>query len=430
MQSSKIENVELLEICKNAKNISGEVGILDTNRKNEALRATADALVANAAYLLEENKKDLENGKQNHMPEGLLDRLALTQERIAQMAEGLKQIADLDDPIGEVLSMKKRPNGLMIGKKRVPLGVVGIIYEARPNVTADAFGLCFKTGNVVILKGGSDAIFSNIAIVSVIQETLKNLGLPEYAVSLIEDTARETTAAFMKMNEYVDVLIPRGSAGLIKAVVNQSTIPVIETGSGNCHIFVDETADITKAIDIIMNAKTQRIGVCNACESLVIHEKIVDAFMPKLAEALQTKDVKMHADEKAFSAVSTDPDIRKELLKPATEEDWGTEYLDYMISVKTVASIEEAISHINRYNTGHSEAIITNDYTNAQKFLNEIDAACVYVNASTRFTDGFEFGYGAEIGISTQKLHARGPMGLEALTSTKYVIYGNGQIRK
>lgn len=422
--------MELLEICKNAKNISGEVGILDTNRKNEALRATADALVANAAYLLEENKKDLENGKQNHMPEGLLDRLALTQERIAQMAEGLKQIADLDDPIGEVLSMKKRPNGLMIGKKRVPLGVVGIIYEARPNVTADAFGLCFKTGNVVILKGGSDAIFSNIAIVSVIQETLKNLGLPEYAVSLIEDTARETTAAFMKMNEYVDVLIPRGSAGLIKAVVNQSTIPVIETGSGNCHIFVDESADFDMAVAIIMNAKTQRIGVCNACESLVIHEKIVDAFMPKLAEALQTKDVKMHADEKAFSAVSTDPDIRKELLKPATEEDWGTEYLDYMISVKTVASIEEAISHINRYNTGHSEAIITNDYTNAQKFLNEIDAACVYVNASTRFTDGFEFGYGAEIGISTQKLHARGPMGLEALTSTKYVIYGNGQIRK
>lgn len=421
--------MELLEICKNAKSIVGTIGILDTNTKNDVLLQVADALVAETDYILEENKKDLENGKKNHMPEGLMDRLSLNTDRIRQMAEGIRQIAGLEDPIGEVLSMKKRPNGLMIGKKRVPLGVVGIIYEARPNVTADAFGLCFKTGNVVILKGGSDAIFSNIAIVSVIQKTLKKCGISEYAVSLIEDTSRETAAQFMKMNAYVDVLIPRGGAGLIRAVVNQATIPVIETGTGNCHIFVDESADFDMAVDIIMNAKTQRIGVCNACESLVIHEKIVKDFMPVLMERLQTKNVTVHGDVPVMNALESGDHIRKELLIPATEEDWGTEYLDYILSAKTVASIEEAIDHINHYNTGHSEAIITNDYSNAEKFLNEIDAACVYVNASTRFTDGFEFGFGAEIGISTQKLHARGPMGLEALTSTKYIIYGNGQIR-
>ena len=325
--------------------------------------------------------------------------------------------------------MKKRPNGLMIGKKRVPLGVVGMIYEARPNVTVDAFRLCFKTGNAVILKGGSDAIHSNIAIVSVIQKTLEQLGIPKEAASLIEDTSRDTAAAFMKMNQYVDVLIPRGGAGLIRAVVNQATIPVIETGTGNCHIFVDETADFDMAVNIIMNAKTQRIGVCNACESLVIHEKIVDTFMPKLTEALQKKNVELHADERSFAAAESDTALNRALIKPAVEEDWGKEYLDYMISAKTVASVDEAIEHINRYNTGHSEAIITENYTNAQKFLDEVDAACVYVNASTRFSDGFEFGFGAEIGISTQKLHARGPMGLEALTSTKYIIYGNGQVR-
>ena len=317
----------------------------------------------------------------------------------------------------------------MIGKKRVPLGVVGMIYEARPNVTVDAFGLCFKTGNAVILKGGSDAIYSNIAIVSVIQKTLEQLGIPKEAASLIEDTSRDTATAFMKMNQYVDVLIPRGGAGLIRAVVNQATIPVIETGTGNCHIFVDESADFDMAVNIILNAKTQRIGVCNACESLVIHEKIVDAFMPKLTEALQKKNVEVHADERSFAAAEADAALNKELIKPAVEEDWGREYLDYTISAKTVTSVDEAIAHINRYNTGHSEAIITENYTNAQKFLDEVDAACVYVNASTRFSDGFEFGFGAEIGISTQKLHARGPMGLEALTSTKYIIYGNGQVR-
>lgn len=420
--------MELLDICKQAKKIAPKIGILDTNTKNQTLLTVADFLVKEQNFILDANKIDIENGKKNHMPEGLLDRLLLTETRIAQMAEGLRQVAALDDPIGEVLGMKKRPNGLMIGQKRVPLGVVGIIYEARPNVTADAFALCFKTGNVVILKGGSDAIHSNIAIVAAIRKALVNEKLPEQAIALIEDTSRETAAAFMKMNEYVDVLIPRGGAGLIKAVVNRATIPVIETGTGNCHIFVDETADFNMAIDIIMNAKTQRIGVCNACESLVLHEKIADAFLPKLMKRLAEKEVEVHGDEKVMQIA--DGCVKKELLVPATEEDWGREYLDYKISAKVVSSVDEAIAHINKYNTGHSEAIITNNYSNAEKFLNEIDAACVYVNASTRFTDGFEFGFGAEIGISTQKLHARGPMGLIALTSTKYIIYGNGQIRK
>ena len=419
--------MELLEICKQAKAIAPKIGILDTNTKNQALLTVADFLVKEQNFILDANKIDIENGKKNHMPEGLLDRLLLTETRIAQMAEGLRQVAALDDPIGEVLGMKKRPNGLMIGQKRVPLGVVGIIYEARPNVTADAFALCFKTGNVVILKGGSDAIHSNIAIVETIRKALAKESIPEQAISLIEDTSRETAAAFMKMNEYVDVLIPRGGAGLIRAVVNQATIPVIETGTGNCHIFVDETADFNMAIDIIMNAKTQRIGVCNACESLVLHEKIADAFLPKLMKRLAEKEVEVHGDEKVMQIA--DGCVKKELLVPATEEDWGREYLDYKISAKVVSSVDEAIAHINKYNTGHSEAIITENYSNAEKFLNEIDAACVYVNASTRFTDGFEFGFGAEIGISTQKLHARGPMGLIALTSTKYIIYGNGQTR-
>ena len=309
----------------------------------------------------------------------------------------------------------------MIGKKRVPLGVVGMIYEARPNVTVDAFGLCFKTGNAVILKGGSDAIYSNIAIVSVIQKTLEQLGIPEEAASLIEDTSRDTATAFMKMNQYVDVLIPRGGAGLIRAVVNQATIPVIETGTGNCHIYVDESVDVTMAAEIIENAKTQRLGVCNACESLVIHSKIAEVALPKIVTKLKEHGVEIRGDERA-QAISSE-------IIPATEEDWGTEYLDAIISVKIVDSIDEAITHINTYNTGHSESIITKDYDNALRFQDEIDAAAVYVNASTRFTDGFEFGFGAEIGISTQKLHARGPMGLEALTTTKYIIFGNGQIR-
>ena len=413
---------EMLEtLGRNAKEAEIVLRNLDTAKKNQVLEAVADSLVADSKALLTANAIDVENGRKNQMPEGLVDRLMLTEARIASMAEGLRQVAALEDPIGEVTGMKKRPNGLLIGQKRVPLGVIGIIYEARPNVTADAFALCFKTGNVVILKGGSDAIHSNTAIVDCIRRTLDENGITKDAIQLISDTSRETAGEFMKMNEYVDVLIPRGGKGLIKAVVNNSTIPVIETGTGNCHIYVDESADLQMAADIVMNAKTQRVGVCNACESLLVHEKVKDAFLPVLAERLRTKNVEMRADEEAKALI---PDA-----VTATEEDWGTEYLDYILSIKVVGSADEAIRHINRYNTGHSEAIITRDYNNAQKFLDEVDAAAVYVNASTRFTDGFEFGFGAEIGISTQKFHARGPMGLLALTSTKYIIYGNGQIR-
>ena len=414
-------NHMLEQLGMHAKDAEVILRNLHTDKKNEVLCAVAGKLTDCAERILEANAVDVENGRKNHMPEGLIDRLMLTKERIDAMAEGLRQISELDDPIVEVTGMKKRPNGLLIGQKRVPLGVIGIIYEARPNVTADAFGLCFKTGNAVILKGGSDAIHSNTAIVECIRETLKESGVTEDAIQLITDTSRETAAEFMKLNQYVDVLIPRGGKGLIKAVVEQSTIPVIETGTGNCHIYVDESADLNMAADIVMNAKTQRVGVCNACESLLVHENVKEAFLPVLAERLRSKHVEMRADEEAKALI---PDA-----KTATEEDWGTEYLDYILSIKVVKSVEEAIAHINRYNTKHSEAIITNDYSHAQKFLDEVDAAAVYVNASTRFTDGFEFGFGAEIGISTQKLHARGPMGLLALTATKYIIYGNGQIR-
>ena len=348
--------------------------------------------------------------------------MRLTQARIEAMAEGLRQIAGLLDPIGEVLSMKNRPNGLRIGKKRVPLGVVGIIYESRPNVTADAFGLCFKTGNAVILRGGSDAINSNKAIVQVIKAGLRKARLSQDLILLVEDTSRAVATEMMRLHEYIDVLIPRGGAGLISTVVQNSTVPVIETGTGNCHIYVDGSVDVTMAAEIIENAKTQRLGVCNACESLVIHENVLEQALPGIVKRLNNHQVEIRGDEKA-RAVCTE-------ILPESEEDWGMEYLDAIISVKTVASLDEAIRHINRYNTGHSEAIITKDYDSALRFQDEIDAAAVYVNASTRFTDGFEFGFGAEIGISTQKLHARGPMGLEALTTTKYIIFGNGQIRK
>lgn len=414
-------NEMLNTLGKNARNAEVLVRNLSANEKNEVLLKVAEALTENADTLTAANALDVENGRKNNMPEALVDRLLLTGDRIRGMAEGLRQVAALEDPVGEVLGMKKRPNGLMIGQKRVPLGVIGIIYEARPNVTADAFALCFKTGNVVILKGGSDAIHSNEAIVKCIREVLQEQGITEDAIQLITDTSRETTAEFMKMNQYVDVLIPRGGRGLIKAVVENSTIPVIETGTGNCHTYVDETADLQMAADIIMNAKTQRVGVCNACESVLVHEKVKDEFLPVLARRLQEKHVEIRADETACELIPG--------AVHATEEDWGREYLDYILSLKVVSSVEEAISHINQYNTGHSEAIITNNYEHAQKFLDQVDAAAVYVNASTRFTDGFEFGFGAEIGISTQKLHARGPMGLLALTTTKYIIYGNGQIR-
>ena len=413
--------MKLDEIGTRARQAEPVLRIMETEKKNRVLKKAAENLVADAETIIAANALDMEHGKEKGMSQGLLDRLFLDKSRIEAMAEGMCQVSELDDPIGEVLGMKKRPNGLLIGQKRVPLGVIGIIYEARPNVTSDAFGLCFKTGNVVILKGGSDAIHSNTAIVNCIREALKACGITEDAIQLIQDTSRETAAEFMKLNRYVDVLIPRGGRGLIKAVVNQSTIPVIETGTGNCHIYVDETADLQMAADIVINAKTQRVGVCNACESLLVNRKVKDDFLPVLAGRLKEKHVEVRADEAAKALMPG--------AVPATEEDWGTEYLDYILSVKVVDSVEEAIAHINKYNTKHSEAIITNDYTHAQKFLDEVDAAAVYVNASTRFTDGNEFGFGAEIGISTQKLHARGPMGLLALTTTKYIIYGNGQVR-
>ncbi|MBS5603253.1 glutamate-5-semialdehyde dehydrogenase [Enterocloster lavalensis] len=411
----------LNEIGRQAKEVSRLLGILGSREKNMGLEEAARSLLEGEEEILLANQEDCEKAKNGGMSQGLLDRLMLTPARVQAMADGLLQVAALEDPVGEVLSVKLRPNGLQIGQKRVPLGVIGMIYEARPNVTADAFGLCFKSGNAVILKGGSDAIRSNQAIVRCLREGLVHAGLPADAVQLVEDTNRDTTRELMRLNQYVDVLIPRGGAGLIRAVVENSTVPVIETGTGNCHIYVDESADFNMALDIIYNAKTQRIGVCNACESLVVHRAIAERFLPLLKRKLKDKQVEIRADE---AACAIEPSFT-----PAAEEDWGTEYLDYILSLKLVDSLDEAIAHINHYNTGHSEAIVTSDYFNAQRFLNEVDAAAVYVNASTRFTDGEEFGFGAEIGISTQKLHARGPMGLKELTTTKYIIYGDGQIR-
>ena len=394
---------------------------LDTAQKNHALKRAAEMLVQESERLLAANEKDYARAKENGMAEGLLDRLQLTNARIEAMAEGLVQIADLSDPVGEVMETFDRPNGLHIEKVRVPMGVIGIIYEARPNVTADAFGLCFKTGNAVILKGGKDAFYSNQAITAVIREALKDAGIDDNAIQLIENNDRAVTTAFMKLKDHVDVLIPRGGAGLIRSVVENSTVPVIETGTGNCHIYIDEAADLSRAVPIVINAKTQRIGVCNACESLLVHEKVADKILPALGKALLEKQVEIRGDEAVRAQI---PEARA-----VTEADYGTEYLDLILSVKTVGSLEEAIAHINKYNTGHSDAILTEDQARARKFLREVDAACVYVNASTRFTDGFEFGFGAEIGISTQKLHARGPMGLKELTSYKYQITGDGQVR-
>lgn len=394
---------------------------LDTAQKNRGLERAAEMLLQEKEKLLSANEKDYARAKENGMAEGLLDRLRLTDARIEAMAEGLVQIAGLTDPVGEVMETFDRPNGLHIEKVRVPMGVIGIIYEARPNVTADAFGLCFKTGNAVILKGGKDAFYSNQAITAVIREALKEESIDDNAIQLIENNDRAVTTAFMKLKEYVDVLIPRGGAGLIRSVVENSTVPVIETGTGNCHIYIDEAADLSKAVPIVINAKTQRIGVCNACESLLVHEKVAEKILPALGKALLEKQVEIRGDETVRAQI---PEARA-----ADETDYGTEYLDLILSVKTVGSLEEAIAHINRYNTGHSDAILTEDQAHAQKFLREVDSACVYVNASTRFTDGFEFGFGAEIGISTQKLHARGPMGLKELTSYKYQITGDGQVR-
>lgn len=415
-------NVNLTEMGKRAAAVKYRLQSLTAEEKNRALEYAARALREHEPEILAANARDLQQGRAGGMHPGLLDRLQLNSARIAAMAQGLEQVAALPDPVGELLESFERPNGLRIEKRRVPLGVIGIIYESRPNVTADAFALCFKAGNAVILKGGSDALTSNRAIAQVLRQALEDCGIDGDAIQLITDTDRSVTMEFMRLKEYVDVLIPRGGAGLIRAVVENSTVPVIETGTGNCHIYVDKDADIDMAIPIIVNAKTQRIGVCNACESLVVHEAVREALLPRLQKAFAEKQVEIRGDERVCAAIDG--------AVPATEEDYGREYLDYIISMKTVDSLEEAIDHINRYSTHHSESIITADPVAAERFLNGVDAACVYVNASTRFTDGFEFGFGAEIGISTQKLHARGPMGLRELTSYKYRITGNGQIRE
>lgn len=413
--------MNLMIMGKEAVLASEILAVTDTAKKNETLNLLADRLVAETASILAANDIDVKAAEEKGVSPAMVDRLRLNESRVKGMAGGLRQVAALPDPVGEVLDSFTRPNGLKIQKVRVPFGVIGIIYESRPNVTADAFGLCFKAGSAVILRGGSDAIHSNSRITEVLREGLKECGLPENAVALITDTSRETVNEFMKLNRFVDVLIPRGGAGLIQSVLENSRIPVIETGTGNCHIFVDETADQEQALSIIKNAKTQRMGVCNACESLVIHEKIAEEFLPKLYKMLDECNITMRADEQARAVVPE--------METADETDFYKEYLGSLISIKTVGCVDEAIRHINTYHTKHSDAILTKNEENAQKFLKQVDSACVYVNASTRFTDGEEFGFGAEIGISTQKLHARGPMGLKELTSYKYLICGDGQIR-
>ena len=413
---------DILEMAKLAKKASVVLATLPTPIKNAALQKGAEALLTGMDKILQANKQDVENAKKAGVRSAFIDRLTLTEERILSMAEGLRQVASFDDPVGEVTFMKTLDNGLMIGQKRVPMGVIGIIFEARPNVTADAFGLCLKAGSAVILRGGKEAIGSNKAIVELFQEAVQKEGLPKECVQIVQDTSRETASEMMRLNGYLDLLIPRGGAGLIKNVVENSTVPVIQTGIGNCHVYVDESADLKKAAAIVINAKTQRPGVCNACESLLVHKNIAEEFMPEIGKALQQRKVEIRGDEKTLQLV--------EGAVAATEQDWATEYEAYIISAKVVGTFGEALVHIRKYTTGHSEAIVTENYTNAQRFLNEIDAAAVYVNASTRFTDGGQFGFGAEIGISTQKLHARGPMGLKELTTTKYIIYGNGQIRQ
>ena len=411
----------VFEQGKKAKQTLTFMSQVTTEQKNNALGIIADMLEENIEKIVSANNVDIENGRQNGLNDGLIDRLMLNADRIKAMADGARQVASLPDPCGRVLSEYKKDNGLLIKKITVPLGVIGIIFEARPNVTVDAADLCLKSGNAVILRGGKEAINSNTALADIMREALAKAGFPQDVIQLVGDTSRQSSNDMMHMNEYLDCLIPRGGKGLIKAVVENSTVPVIETGSGNCHIYVDESADVNMAANIIFNAKTQRISVCNACESLVINSKIIDKALPVIAKKLKEKDVEIRGDERAQKACS--------LVVPATDEDFATEYLDYIISVKTVDTVDEAIAHINANSTGHSEAIITENKENAEKFLKCIDSSSVYVNASTRFTDGAEFGLGAEIGISTQKLHARGPMGLEQLTSTKYLIYGDGQVR-
>lgn len=413
---------ELLRKGALAKDAAEKLASVDTITKNKALDAIADALVAHTEEILAANRLDIEAAEENGVRKAMIDRLALSKERIAGIADGVRQVSDLNDPIGEVIKMWKRPNGLLIGQKRVPMGVIAIIFEARPNVTVDAAALCLKTSNACILRGGKEAIHSNTMLMKIMQEAAYGAGIPEGTLNIIEDTSRETATELMKMNGFIDLLIPRGGKGLIRSVVENATVPVIETAAGNCHVYVEATADLDMALKIVLNAKVQRPSVCNAAETLLVDKAIADRFIPMVFDALKKNKVEIRADAASKALV---PDVQD-----ATEEDYYTEYNDYIMAVKVVDGVDEAIAHINRYNTKHSEAIVTNSYVAEEKFLNCVDAAAVYVNASTRFTDGFEFGFGAEIGISTQKMHARGPMGLEALTSIKYIIYGNGQIRE
>ena len=414
-------NQELERKGKLAKQASRQLMCASTDTKNRALENMAQALQDHMQEILAANQVDLEAAAEKGIRGALLDRLTLTPERIASMQEGILQIRDLEDPIGETVSMSVRPNGLEIGKKRVPIGVIGIIYEARPNVTADAAALCLKTSNAVILRGGKEAMHSNLCIVNVLAQAIRGAGLPDGTLQIVEDTSRETAREMMKLNDYIDILIPRGGAGLIQTVVKESTVPVIETGVGNCHTYVDQWADLEKAVAIAVNAKCSRPGVCNAMETILVHADVAEAFLPRMAAEMEPYHVELRGCARTCAIL---PGIRA-----AEEEDYATEFLDLILAVKIVDSLEDAIEHISRYSSGHSEAIVTENYTNARRFQQEVDAAAVYANASTRFTDGFEFGFGAEIGISTQKMHARGPMGLEALTSIKYVISGNGQIR-
>ncbi|MEH7387303.1 glutamate-5-semialdehyde dehydrogenase [Bacillus sp. JJ1521] len=412
---------ELIEKAKKAKMAAAILAKATTEQKNKALSTISMQLIKEQAFILEENQKDLQAGKENGMSESLLDRLKLNEQRIQEMADALIQLTKLADPIGQLVEEWERPNGLKMAQVRVPLGVIGMIYEARPNVTVDASSLCLKTGNAVVLRGSSTAIHSNKALVKVIQHALELSNLPIEAVQLLEDTSRETASELFKLNEYLDVLIPRGGAKLIQTVVQNSTVPVLETGAGNCHVFIDETADPKMAIEIAINAKTQRPSVCNAIENVLMQKDWASNHLQELITALQEHDVKIHGDEVVQR-------VGKNVI-PASLEDWGMEFLGLEVALKVVENVGEAIAHINQYGTKHSEAIISESVENVEQFFTEVDAAVVYHNASTRFTDGFEFGFGAEIGISTQKLHARGPMGLPALTSTKYTIRGNGQIR-
>ncbi len=412
----------ILEICKKAKAASVKLSKLSTEEKNLAICKMADALESNAEQILVANKKDAEAAKARGLKAALIDRLALDDQKIVNMARCLREVADLDDPVGEIVRTWTRPNGLMIGQMRVPLGVVGIIYESRPDVTSDASGICIKSGNAVILRGGSDAINSNIVIGKVLRGALAETAVPVDAVQVIESTDRRVAEEFMRMRNYVDVLIPRGGADLIRTVVEKASIPAIETGTGNCHIYVEEDADLDRAVPIIVNAKCQRPGTCNAAEKLLVHQNIAEQFLPVAIVALRAKGVEVRGCQKTAVIVMD--------VKLATEEDWYREYLDYIIGVKVVNDLDEAIAHVNKYSTKHSESILTANFDKAMQFIREVDSAAVYWNASTRFTDGNQFGLGAEIGISTQKLHARGPMSVQHLTSTKYFIFGSGQIRK